>query len=112
MLLIKRKIGDQVKLLANGEEINIKIVSSNLGSSTIGIEADHKNVFIMRDNCTCISCRAKTDKTGALVSINQSMALICIDCFKKLERGNCLYTPIGIVKDLPEVICKYGEDKK
>lgn len=108
MLVVKRKIGERMKLFCNGEEIEIVVVDSNYASTRLGVVANPNKVYILRDNCGCISCNIHVGDRGSLVLIQEKYCIICEWCKQKLENNIAINTPFGIINDMPKTLCRYG----
>jgi len=111
MLVIKRKVGEQIRMLCKGEEIIISIDDCKQTSVKIGIEANQDNVYVMRDNCGCIGCNIHVGDRGTLVSFNNRQVIVCNWCRQKLENYIAIHTPLGIIYSMPTIICEYGNDR-
>ena len=108
MLVLKRKIGEKIKLLCNGEEIDIHVVDANYASTRLGVVANQENVYIMRDNCGCISCNIHVGDRGSLIKIGDKHCIMCEWCKQKLDNNIAIRTPFGIINSMPTTICEYG----
>jgi sRNA-binding carbon storage regulator CsrA len=108
MLVLKRKVNEKIRILCNGEEIEIVVVDANYAGTRLGILANPEHVYIMRDNSGCVSCNIHVGDRGSLVQIDNKHCIICEWCKQKLENNVAIRTPFGIINRMPTTICEYG----